>query len=254
MKRTITRTALATIVLLLSLAFYGLGQTPSSPYYDVYICGDRSVKLRTPEENTLSNGDKVHWFDENDNAIGMKVYNGTPGSTDLEIPATLAVGLHQYRTRLENTGGCLGDPSNLYTIYKLPTKQLTLTSNRIAYCAEESNTIKDAIITATTTPISPTAGFEYAYTWSVTKDGTPYLPLSEIGSSDNSKTNVNNFTMSIKDKGTYVFSASVKYVKTADNGSIFVAADNDGCSVSQTATQTVIVTPKPTKPTIELVP
>lgn len=254
MKRTITCTAFATLVLLLSLAFSGFAQTPSS-YYDVYICGDRSVKLHMPEENTLANGDKVHWFDENDNAIGTpKIYNG-PNSTDLDIPANLTVGLHQYKTRIENLGGCLGDPSLPYTIYKLPTKELALTENRAAYCAEESNpSIKDATITATTTPLSPLpAGFEYAYTWTVTKNGTPYSPISNIGSSDNSTTDVNKFTMTVKDAGTYVFSASVKYVKTAGNGSIFVAADNDGCSVSQTATQTITVTPKPARPTISVI-
>jgi len=250
MKTTITRTALATLVLLLSLTFSSYAQT----YYDVYICGSKSVKLHMPEENTLNNGDKVHWFDENDNAIGTPIpYTGTPGMTDLVIPANLAVGLHTYKTRIESAGGCLGDPSDPYTIYKLPTKDLALTENRATYCAGESNSIKDAVITATTTPAAPLpAGFEYAYTWSVTKDGAPYTPLSDIGTSDNSITEVDKFTMTVKDAGTYVFSATVKYVKTVANTGVLVAEDANGCSVSQTATQTITVTPKPGKPTIVL--
>lgn len=250
MKTTITRTALATLVLLIGLTLQSHAQT----YYDVYICGDKSVKLHMLEESTLVNGDKVHWFDENDNPIGLPItYNGA-NTTDLVIPATLAVGLHQYKTRIESLGGCLGDPSNLYTIYKLPTKELVLTENRAAYCAEESNTIKNAEITATTTPAVPLpAGFEYAYTWSVTKDGTPYTPLSDIGTSGNSTTNEDKFTMTVKDAGTYVFSATVKYVKTAANTGTLVSADTNGCSVSQTATSQITVTPKPSKPTITLV-
>ncbi|WP_293300180.1 hypothetical protein [Pedobacter sp. UBA4863] len=250
MKTTITRTALATLILLLSFTISSYAQT----YYDVYICGNRSVKLHTPEESTLVNGDKVHWFDENDNPIGLPIAYSGPNTTDLVIPAALGVGLHQYKTRIESLGGCLGDPSELYTIYKLPTKTLALTENRAAYCAEESNSIKDATITATTTPLSPLpAGFEYAYTWSVTKNGTPYAPLSDIGTSDNSVTDVNKFTMTVKTAGTYVFSATVKYVKTVANTGVFVQEDNDGCSVSQTATQTITVTPKPVKPTISVI-
>lgn len=252
MKKTITRTALATLVLLLSLTFSSYAQT----YYNVYICGNKSVKLHMPQENTLSNGDKVHWFDENDNAIGLpKTYNGTPGETDLEIPANLGVGLHTYKTRIESLAGCLGDPSLPYTIYKLPTKDLALTENRAAYCAEESNPlVKDATITATTThPSAPPAGFEYAYTWSVTKNGAPYSQLSEIGSSDNSVTDVNKFTMTVKDPGTYVFTATVKYVKTIANTGVLVSEDADGCVVSKTATQTITVTPKPSTPTISVV-
>lgn len=250
MKTTITRTALAALVLLLSFTISSHAQT----YYHVYICGDKSVKLHTPEESTLANGDKVHWFDENDNPIGLPLTYSGANTTDLVIPTSLGVGLHQYKTRIESLGGCLGDPSDLYTIYKLPAKTLALTENRSAYCAEESNTIKDAIITATTTPAaSLPAGFEYAYTWSVTKNGTPYSPLSDIGTSDDSKTVENKFTMTVKDAGTYVFSATVKYVKTAANTGVFVQEDNDGCSVSQTATQTITVTPKPVKPSISVI-
>lgn len=250
MKTTITRTAIATLVLLLSFTISSYAQT----YYDVYICGNKSVKLHTPEESTLANGDKVHWFDENDNPIGLPItYNGTPGTTDLVVPTNLAVGLHTYKTRIESLGGCLGDPSELYTIYKLPTKTLELTENRVAYCAEESNTIKNAEITATTTPLSPLpAGFEYAYTWSVTKDGAPYTTLSDIGTFTNSTTATSVFDMTVKLPGTYVFTATVKYVKSAGNTGTFVQEDNNGCEVSQTATQSIIVTPKPGRPTITL--
>lgn len=249
MTTTTSHKLLATLILFIGLTLKSQAQT----YYDVYICGNKSVKLHMSEENTLNNGDKVHWFDENDNAIGTPItFNGISGVTDLTIPASLTVGLHTYKTRIESVGGCLGDPSEPYTIYKLPTKQLALSENRAAYCADESNTIKDATITATTTPAATLPdGFEYAYTWSVTKNGNAYSPLSDIGSSDNSTTTENKFKMTTKDAGTYVFSATVKYVKTAANtGGVLVAEDSDGCSVSQTATQTITVTPKPGKPTI----
>lgn len=255
MKTTITRTALATLVLLLSLTFSSYAQ---STFPHLYLCDNATATLHPEEPVTpLVNGDKVHWFLDGVAIAGNpKVYDGTAASIDLVVPASLAVGLHKYTTAVETLAGCLGVPSDPFDVYKLPTKDLALTENRATYCAEDSNPLSGAIITATTTPAaSIPAGIEYIYTWSATKNGIAFTPLSDLGASDGSKSNVNIFTMSIKDAGTYVFSAKVKYELNAAAvafGSILKSGDNNGCEVSQTATQTITVTPKPGKPRIVL--
>ncbi len=243
MKTTITRTALATLVLLFSITFSSYAQT----YYNVYICGSTSVKLR-PQESLITNGDKVRWYKEGVEIAGSPfTYNGT-GTADLTIAAGLAVGLHKYTTAIESAGGCLGDPSEPYTIYKLPTKDLALTKSVGTYCGASSGSSSGAVITATTTPASPLPdGIAYAYTWSVTEGGNSATP----GSPDNSSTATSLYTMNTTTTGTYVFNASVKYVLTAANTGSLVT-DATGCSTGAASSQTVIVTPKPSKPTISL--
>lgn len=256
MKKTITRTLLATMVLLLSYTVSSYAQT----YYHLYLCDNATATLHPEEPVTpLVSGDKVHWFLDGVALPGNpKVYDGTAASIDIVVPASLTDGLHVYTTAVETLAGCLGDPSDPFNVYKLPTKTLALTENRATYCAADSNpSLAGAIITATTTPTAALpAGIDYIYTWSATKNGVAYTPLSDIGSSDGSKTNVNIFTMSIKDAGTYVFSTKVKYELDAAAvafGSILKSGDGSGCEVTATATQQVIVTPKPSKPRISLV-
>lgn len=254
MKTTIIRTAVATLILLLGVTFSSHAQT----YYHLYLCDNATATLHPQEPVTpLVANDKVHWFLDGA-PLTVKTYDGTNASIDITVPDNLAVGPHKYKTAIESKDGCLGPESDEFTVYKLPTKTLALTQNRASYCAEESNTIKNATITATTT-INPNIlplpdGIEYAYTWSVTKDGTP-AQLSDIGTADGSKTATSEFDMTVKDKGVYVFSTKVKYVlTTAAVASAFqsVLKANDGCEVSQTATSQITVTPKPGKPTITL--
>ena len=247
MKKTITRTVLATLVLLLSLTFSSYAQID---YHDVYICGNTSVKLR-PQESIINATDKVHWYLEGVEVAGSPFTYSTSGSADLTIPANLAVGLHKYTTAIESVGGCIGEISEPYEIYKLPTKTLALTKSVGTYCGANSavNGTSGSVITATTTPAaSLPAGVEYAYTWSVTEGGNAATP----GSADNSTTATSQYTMTTSTVGTYIFNASVKYALSAGNTGTLVSADTQGCSVDATATQTVIVTPKPGKPTISL--
>ncbi|MDQ8004116.1 MAG: hypothetical protein REI64_04895 [Pedobacter sp.] len=245
MKKTITRTALATLVLLLSLTFSSYAQT----YYDVYICGSTSVKLR-PQESIINVNDKVHWYLEGVEVAGSPFTYTASGTADLTVPANLAVGLHKYTTAIESAGGCLGDPSDPYEVYKLPTKDLALTKSVATYCGANSGGTSGSVITATTTPAATLPdGIAYAYTWSATESGNPATP----GTADNSSSATSLYTMNTTTAGTYVFNATVKYVLTAANTGTLVAADTDGCSVAAASTQTVIVTPKPLKPTISLV-
>lgn len=254
MKTQITRTVLVTLILLLSITISGYAQTT---YSDVYLCGNVTATLRpnVPAPTILANGDKVHWFLDGSPLI-VKTYDGTDASIQITVPANLPVGEHKYTTIVETAAECMGDESEPFNIYKLPNKTLALTENRATYCAEESNAIKDATITATTTitPATPAlpAGIEYAYTWSVTKDGNAVSP----GTADNSNTSTSVYTMNTTTAGTYIFHAKVKYVLNAAamaNGSVLKAEDTEGCEVEQTSTTTVIVTPKPSKPTITLV-
>ena len=251
MKRTITRTAILSLMFLLSFSLYSYAQ----PYHDVYLCDNASVGLHMPEETTLVAGDKVYWFkDGNAVPVASFIYSA-PNSTNLIIPGTLAVGLHKYTTAIESVGGCLGPQSNPFEIYKLPSKALALSApSNLAYCGDNSGPSASATITATTSPgAALPSGVGYEYTWSVTKDGIAVSPITSIGSDDASKTATNIFTMNTTAEGAYVFNAKVKYVLLAGNTGVFKAGDSNGCEVTATSSQTVTVTPKPKKPTISLV-
>jgi hypothetical protein len=246
MKTTFTRTALATLLLVLGLAVSSYAQT----YYNVYLCDNATAKLHMPEESTLTAGDKVHWYLEGVEVAGSPFTYSTAGSTDLTVPGNLAVGLHNYTTAIESNGGCLGDPSDPFTIYKLPTKTLALTATNATYCGANSGPTSGSAITATTTPGATLPdGIAYAYTWTVTESGNPATP----GTADGSSTSTSVYTMNTTTAGTYVFNATVKYVLAAGNTGVFIAGDSNGCEVTATATQTVTVTPKPSKPTISVV-
>ena len=134
MKRTITRTAILSLVFMLSFTVFSYAQT----YYDVYLCDNASVALHMPEETTLVNGDKVYWFKDG-NAVPEATFTFSgANTTNLTIPGTLPVGLHKYTTAIESVGGCLGPQSSPFDIYKLPNKTLALTKDRATYCGADS--------------------------------------------------------------------------------------------------------------------
>ncbi len=244
MKATFIKTILATFIIILGLHAASKAQT----YYPVYLCDGGTATLHSPEENTLTNGDKVHWYLEGVE-VASKTYTGTANETNYVTPNNLSAGVHNYTSRIESAAGCWGDLSDPFQVYQLPSKTLALVANNASYCGGDASL--SSIITATATPAQALpAGIEYAYVWSATKNGTAVTPLSGIGADDGSKTDVNKFTLNTTGAGTYVFSATVKYVKTAANTGVLKSGDNNGCEVTATATQTVTVTPKPVKPTI----
>ncbi|WP_461787649.1 hypothetical protein [Pedobacter sp.] len=249
MKKTITRTALVTLVLLITTVVSSYAQT----YYNLYLCDDATAKLRPQQEATLVAGDKVHWF-LNGTPVGSPItYTGTSGSTDLTVPANLSVGLHKYTTAIESKDGCLGPQSDAFEVYKLPTKTLALSAPTFAsYCGDASGATASSQITATSTPASALPdGIAYTYTWSATFNGTAVTPITTIGSSNGSTGNTNVFTLNTITAGTYVFSAKVDYTLTAANTGVLKAGA--GCSVSSTTSQTITVNPRPGKPSIMLV-
>ncbi|RYZ94746.1 MAG: hypothetical protein EOP47_27225 [Sphingobacteriaceae bacterium] len=244
MKATSIKTISAVFILILSLNAKSKAQT----YYPVYLCDGGTAALHTPEESTLANGDKVHWYLEG-TEVDVKIFNGTANQTNYVTPNNLTPGVHNYTSRIESAAGCMGDLSDPFQVYQLPSKTLALTASNASYCGSDATL--SSIITATATPaqVLP-AGIEYVYVWSATKNGTNVSPLSSIGADDASKTAINNFTLNTTGAGSYVFNATVKYVKTAANTGVLKSGDNNGCEVTATATSTVIVTPKPIKPTI----
>lgn len=249
MKRTITRTALATLFFLLGLTFSSYAQT----YYQLYLCDAGTAKLRTPQEAGLAVGDKVHWFVDGNPYGTPLTYNGTAGSTDITVPANLAVGPHNYTSYIVSKDGCMGPESDPFTVYKLPTKSIALSApTQATYCGDASGTNLSSVITATATPgASLPDGVGYTYTWSATHNGTAVLPVTTIGTITGSEPNVNNtFTLNTTDAGTYVFNAAVVYTLLAGNTGTL--RPTDGCEVATTTTQTITVTPKPGKPTIVL--
>ena len=252
MKRTITRTALASLFFLSGLTFSSYAQT----YYQLYLCGNTTATLHTPEESTLTanSGDEVHWFLDG-TAVGTpKPYTGA-NTTDLDVPATLPVGLHNYTSAIKSKDGCLGPQSTPFTVYKLPNKTIALSSpTNATYCEGATGTTASSVITATSAPVAPETlpdGIGYSYTWSATRNGTAVTPATTIGTITGNEPNVNNtFTLTTTDIGTYVFNATVTYVKLTGNpGTLKTDA---ACEVSTTTSQTITVLPKPGQPTIVL--
>ncbi|RZK75433.1 MAG: hypothetical protein EOO92_16220 [Pedobacter sp.] len=244
MKATFIKSILAAFIIIMSVNAKSKAQT----YYPVYLCDGGTAILHTPEESGLVIGDKVHWYLEGVE-VDVKSYDGTANTTDLITANNLTHGVHNYTSRIESIAGCLGDLSDPFQVYQLPTKTLALTKSIASYCGSDSNL--SSVITATTTPAEALpAGIEYSYVWSATKNGTDVSPISTIGIDLASKTGLNTFTLNTTDHGTYVFNATVKYVITAPNTGILKSGDAKGCEVATTTPQTVTVTPKPVKPTI----
>jgi hypothetical protein len=244
MKTTLIKSILAAFIIILSLSVESKAQT----YYPVYLCDGGTATLHTPEESTLLNGDKVHWYLEG-TEVAVKTFTGTANETNYITPNNHTAGVHNYTSKIESAAGCWGDLSDPFQVYQLPSKTLALGTNNASYCGSDASL--SSVITATATPGQALpAGIEYGYVWSATKNGTNVTPLSGIGSDDASKTAVNKFTLTTTGAGTYVFSATVKYLLTAANTGVLKSGDNKGCEVTATATQTVTVTPKPVKPTI----
>lgn len=244
METTITRKILTTLMLILGITFSSYAQT----YYDLYLC-DATATLQ-PQEPNLTNGDKVHWYL---GATEVAVYTYSGGtSANYAIPAGLPVGAHSYTTRIESAAGCLGDPSDPFSVYKLPNKTLALsTPTNTTYCGDASGPAASSQITATATPAAALPdGVGYSYTWSATFNGSPVVPITSIGSSNASTTNQNVFTLTATAAGTYVFNATVNYVLLPGNTGTLRAGT--GCEVSATTSQSITVTPKPGKPTISL--
>lgn len=250
MKTTITRTLLATLVMLLSFTISSYAQT----YYNLYLCGSTTAKLHTPEESTLTanSGDEVHWFLDGV-AVGTPIpFTGT-NSTDIVVPANLSVGLHNYTSAIKSKDGCLGPQSDPFTVYKLPNKTIAISSpTNTSYCEGTSGSAASSVITATATPASALPdGIGYSYTWSATHNGTAVTPVTNIGAVTGSAPDLNNtFTLTTANVGTYVFSATVNYVKLTGNTGVLKT--DSSCEVSTTTSQTITVLPKPGKPTIIL--
>ncbi|SOD14397.1 hypothetical protein [Pedobacter xixiisoli] len=250
MKTTITRTFLATLVLLLSLTFSSYAQT----YYNLYLCGTSTAKLHMPEETTLTanSGDEVHWFLDG-NPVGLPIPYTGANSTDLTVPASLPVGLHNYTSAIKSKDGCLGPQSTPFTVYKLPNKTIALSApTNASYCEGNAGSAASSVITATATPDSALPdGVGYTYTWSATHNGTPVVPITNIGALSGNAPNINNtFTLSTTVIGSYVFNATVTYALLAGNTGTLMA--NSACEASTTTSQTITVIAKPSQPTIVL--
>lgn len=248
MKATFIKSILAAFIIIMSVNAKSKAQT----YYPVYLCDGGTATLHTPEEGGLSNGDKIHWYLEGVEIPGsVATYDGTTAnSTNYTTPNNLAPGVHNYTSRIESAAGCWGELSAPFQVYQLPGKTLALSTNNASYCGD--NATLSSVITATTIPGQTLPdGIEYIYVWSATKNGTNVAPLTGIGTDEGSKTAVNKFTLTTTSAATYVFNATVAYVKTAANtGGVIKSGDAKGCEVTATATQMVTVTPKPVKPTI----
>ncbi len=212
--------------------------------YPVYLCGNATVILK-PTLVTINTGEQIVWV-ETTSGSDVQVQSGT--TQNYTTPTNLTVGEHSYKVYIISAApnSCPGDASAIYKIYKLPTSTLTLaTASLPRYC---ENAGLNSTMVATSAPASslPT-GVSYNYTWTATKDGAS-IASSSVGSNATSGL-TNTFTVNTTTPGSYALTVAANY--EVPSGSTLKSSDNAGCSEPASATNTVVVAPKPGQPTID---
>ncbi|WEK20847.1 MAG: hypothetical protein P0Y49_06820 [Candidatus Pedobacter colombiensis] len=254
MKTKITTFRLLTIAFVL----FTLPISALADSYPLYLCGDGTAILKPDATTTatLKAGDKVVWqeWTSADQPMGSAtevpvVTNGV--APDFQVGgAALSKGEHRYKVFIKTADAtsCSGDVSPALTLYNLPDASVSLGSpSQGSFCQGGSNpTVQSSIVTATATTIATAlTDVSYEYTWTATKNTVAVGDLSTIGVQSGNTFTLNN----LADAGTYVLTASIKYVVATGTGKLN-SGDNKGCVKTSGASSSIVVTPKPATPTI----
>lgn len=243
-------------VLAVMLFLFASPLLASAEIYSLYLCGGATASLKPDAtvEAALAVGDKVVWqeFDASDNPTGTptELTVAAVGVAPAFTTATgLAVGEHTFKVFViaVNPSNCSGDVSDGFSLYVLPNKTLTLgVPSATSFCEGVTGASSAIVATPTITGTLPES-VTYEYSWSAVKGTDPAVDGTTIGTATSNAT-TGTLTINNATAGTYVVSASVKYV--VPTGSTLKSSDNAGCDQVSTNTRTVTVTPKPGKPTI----
>lgn len=201
-----------------------------------YVCGANSATLTPDFQGYVPvAGDKVIWKDGATTVETITFPNADGGK--YVTPTTLPEGAHEYTVQVipADANLCPGDVSDKINIYKLPAPVVTASSSVPSACVDLTTR---PVVTVALSSIAPPSGVTITYNWTVTLDGVTKT-LSDIADQTG-----NSLTMkSGIATGTYVFSVEASY---NGNGAPILLAAN--CKDIKTVT--VILTPKPGKPTI----
>lgn len=251
MKKTFTNPKLVAMLLFLFVSpICGMAAT-----YPLYLCGNGTANLKPDAtiESTLKVGDKVVWQEfvggsATGTATTLTVATVATAPT-FAVGSSATVGEHSWRVFVTaiNPTECSGDLSDEFKFYVLPEKTLALsTPSATSYC--EATTTPSSTITATPTPLAPLPeSVTFVYAWTATKDGGSAANASTVGSIAATAT-TEVLTMNTTVVGSYVIAASVKYA--VPTGATLKSGDNADCIQQGSSTPTVVVSPKPGKPSV----
>lgn len=201
-----------------------------------YVCGANSATL-TPNFNGYVpvTGDQVIWKDGT-TVVKTITYPDVDGGK-YTTPTSLSDGAHAYTVQVipADQTLCPGDISDVINIYKLPAPVVLASSSVPSACVDLSTR---PVVKVDLTSAALPAGVSMTYTWTVKRDGTTVALSDVVDQTGNDLTMKSGIAT-----GTYVFSVDASY--NTGGAQILPAA-----SCKDTKTVTVILTPKPTKPTI----
>ncbi|HMI02788.1 MAG TPA: hypothetical protein VK541_09920 [Pedobacter sp.] len=205
-----------------------------------YTCINTGLNLTA----TAAPGTTLLWDVHKDGAVGS--VSGYPSAT---APASFADAGSYVVTLVNRTdaasGTCPSDPID-NTIIVMPALAFGLGTPSLAvYCAANTTTnTSTAAATVTNTQADAiTANFlALNFTYTATKDNVA-VPIAQVGTVATDGT----FTFNTIIPGTYIITGSVKYVQGTVTTNPLLG---NGCPVSASSTQQVIVTDKPAQPTI----
>ena len=236
--------------------------TPTTPPFDkikaVFCPTVSSFNLNASITDALGNTFATYeWYEVN----GAGGADAIAGQTTIKLPVTSATpGYHTYRVYgiqdYGNSQTCRADAYEDFTVYVLPPLTVTATAPNtdvLKYCVDNLPTGAGAIVLTATTAFSgaqnnvsglpnpSVSDFDYIYTWYKTD-----LLGNKIGPALQAS-NVNTYTVAETVIGSFKYRVEVVYAVRPD------CVPSYNAVVTQNNTEaTIIVTPKPGKPTISI--
>lgn len=234
MTKKSTKRNLRIFVFLMFLLPLGAFAQTSTTYY---VCGVNSATLTPDFQGYVPvAGDNVIWKDGATTVETIVFPNA--GGGKYVTPTNLPEGAHAYTVQVipADVTLCPGDVSSIINIYKLPAPVVTAASSVSTACVDLAT--RPVVSVALSSP-APPSGVTIAYNWIVTLDGVTKTLADIADQTGNSLTLKSGIAT-----GTYVFSVEASY--NVGTGAQILPTAN----CKDTKTVTVILTPKPGKPTI----
>ncbi|MHA4894969.1 hypothetical protein ACXZ1K_09465 [Pedobacter sp. PWIIR3] len=242
---------IAIMLFLFASPFLAMAET-----YPLYICGGAIANLKPDAtvEGALLVGDKVTWqeFTAADVPIGaatvltVAVVGTAPA---LQTSAAATVGEHIWKVFVTavNPTTCSGDVSDPFKFYVLPNKTLALAAPTTSTYCESVASPSSAIVATPTPGAALPQDVTYLYAWTASKNGATAVDGTTIGTATSDAT-TGTLTVNTTVAGSYEIAASVKYKVPA--GSTLKSGDGLDCVQAGSSTRTIVVTPKPGKPSV----
>ncbi|WP_256004746.1 hypothetical protein [Pedobacter deserti] len=222
----------------LAMLFFFYSPVMSATYY---TCIGTALAL-----NATNNapGTSLLW-DVRQGASSISGYPSATAPTSFSAAGTYEVVLNSVTDA--NSGACASDPVT-NTIIVLPPLGITLDAPSVAAYCEANGSVNSSDVASNITNTETDAlndnYLALNYTYTVTRNGAA-VDVTTVGTVGSNGA----FTLNTTVPGTYVITASVRYVQGSNTANSLLG---DGCPVTSTNTQQVIVTPKPAAPTITI--